>query len=427
MNAFGASLRVPDLLASHVLLGVCGAGCSALAISLPLAVVAARRPTVARAGARLRQPRPDHPGPGAARAVLSAAAGALGADRRRHAGARLPAVAARADALCHAADPAERRHRAAPASTRRCSRRRDGVGMTRVRRSCGWSRLPLAAPVLMAGIRTAAVWTIGAATLSTTVGQPSLGDLIFAGLQTQNWVLVLAGCVAAAVLALAVDALLGADRARHRAAARACAGWIAPGVLARSALLAALAPMLGRARARPLRSAPRTSPNNISSPALIGHRLEAAGYRVATARGWARPSSSARCARAMSTSMSIIPARSGPTRCSAPTCRRAEARCWRRSAAGWRRSTASSCSARSGSKMPMPSRCAATTRAALGIATLADLARAAPRLTFGADLEFLERPEWAAVRDAYGLRFRPRASVLARPSCTARWTAARRT
>src|SRR3546814_11612902 len=68
---------------------------------------------------------------------------------------------------------------------------------------------PLVAPIVMAGIRTAAVWTIGAATLSTTVGQPSLGDLIFAGLQTQNWALVLAGCAAAALLALVADALLG--------------------------------------------------------------------------------------------------------------------------------------------------------------------------------------------------------------------------
>ena len=46
----------------------------------------------------------------------------------------------------------------------------------------------------MAGIRTAAVWTIGAATLSTPVGQTSLGNYIFAGLQTENWVFVLFGC-----------------------------------------------------------------------------------------------------------------------------------------------------------------------------------------------------------------------------------------
>ena len=84
----------------------------------------------------------------------------------------------------------------------------DGVGMT------SWQKLtlveaPLAAPFVMAGIRTASVWTIGAATLSTTIGQASLGDPIFAGLQTQNWALVVAGCVASAGLALIVDALLG--------------------------------------------------------------------------------------------------------------------------------------------------------------------------------------------------------------------------
>ena len=68
--------------------------------------------------------------------------------------------------------------------------------------------LPLAMPVIMAGIRTSAVWVIGTATLSTPIGQTSLGNYIFAGLQTQNWVFVLFGCVAAAVLALVVDQLL---------------------------------------------------------------------------------------------------------------------------------------------------------------------------------------------------------------------------
>ena len=41
----------------------------------------------------------------------------------------------------------------------------------------------------------------------------------------------------------------------------------------------------------------------------------------------------------------------------------------------------------------------------LGVATLADLARVAPQLTFGTDLEFQSRPEWRQVRDAYGLSF----------------------
>src|SRR5688572_1430022 len=74
-----------------------------------------------------------------------------------------------------------------------------GVGMT-PRQSLWMVELPLALPVIMAGIRTAAVWVIGTATLSTPIGQTSLGNYIFTGLQTQNWVFVLFGCVAAAVL-----------------------------------------------------------------------------------------------------------------------------------------------------------------------------------------------------------------------------------
>lgn len=68
--------------------------------------------------------------------------------------------------------------------------------------------LPLAAPVIMAGVRTASVWVIGTATLSTPIGQTSLGNYIFTGLQTENWLLVLFGCIAAALLALVIDRLL---------------------------------------------------------------------------------------------------------------------------------------------------------------------------------------------------------------------------
>src|SRR5690606_27879883 len=82
-----------------------------------------------------------------------------------------------------------------------------GVGMTK-RQSLFMVELPLALPVIMAGIRTAAIWVIGTATLSTPIGQTSLGNYIFAGLQTQNWVFVLFGCLAAALFALVVDQLL---------------------------------------------------------------------------------------------------------------------------------------------------------------------------------------------------------------------------
>ena len=81
-----------------------------------------------------------------------------------------------------------------------------GVGMT-PRQSLFKVELPLAAPLVLAGIRTATVWVVGITTLSTPIGQTSLGNYIFTGLQTENWVFVLFGCIAAALLALLLDGL----------------------------------------------------------------------------------------------------------------------------------------------------------------------------------------------------------------------------
>jgi osmoprotectant transport system permease protein len=69
-------------------------------------------------------------------------------------------------------------------------------------------QLPLALPVIVAGIRIASVWVVGVATLSTPVGSPSLGNYIFSGLQTQNFAAVLVGVVAAAALAIVLDLLI---------------------------------------------------------------------------------------------------------------------------------------------------------------------------------------------------------------------------
>jgi osmoprotectant transport system permease protein len=82
-----------------------------------------------------------------------------------------------------------------------------GVGMTG-RQQLVRVQLPLATPLLLAGVRMSAVWVIGAATLSTPIGQVSLGNFIFAGLQVQNWVSVLFGCFSTALLALGVDQAL---------------------------------------------------------------------------------------------------------------------------------------------------------------------------------------------------------------------------
>jgi osmoprotectant transport system permease protein len=70
-------------------------------------------------------------------------------------------------------------------------------------------RLPLAAPVIMAGIRTAAVIDVGTATLAAFIGAGGLGDPIAAGLALSDTRMILSGAIPAALLALAVDALLG--------------------------------------------------------------------------------------------------------------------------------------------------------------------------------------------------------------------------
>ncbi|MEO0982858.1 MAG: ABC transporter permease/substrate-binding protein [Pseudomonadota bacterium] len=94
------------------------------------------------------------------------------------------------------------------------------VGMT-ARQRVRDVDLPLAAPVIVAGVRTAAVWVVGAATLSTPVGAQSLGNYIFQGLQTRNWGAVLFGCLISAALALALDQVIAlferAAKTRRRA------------------------------------------------------------------------------------------------------------------------------------------------------------------------------------------------------------------
>jgi osmoprotectant transport system permease protein len=70
-------------------------------------------------------------------------------------------------------------------------------------------RLPLAAPVIMAGIRTAAVINVGTATLAAFIGAGGLGDLISAGLALSDTRMILSGALPAALLALIVDGALG--------------------------------------------------------------------------------------------------------------------------------------------------------------------------------------------------------------------------
>lgn len=70
-------------------------------------------------------------------------------------------------------------------------------------------QLPLAIPTIMAGVRTAAVISVGVATLAAFIGAGGLGEPILTGLQLNEPRLIMAGAVPAALLALSVDGVLG--------------------------------------------------------------------------------------------------------------------------------------------------------------------------------------------------------------------------
>ena len=84
----------------------------------------------------------------------------------------------------------------------------EALGMTS--RQVLWHvRLPLATPVIMAGVRTAAVLNVGTATLAALIGAGGLGDPIVAGLALSDARMILSGAIPAALLAFAVDWCLG--------------------------------------------------------------------------------------------------------------------------------------------------------------------------------------------------------------------------
>ena len=83
----------------------------------------------------------------------------------------------------------------------------EALGMTPWQRLLS-VRLPLAAPVIMSGIRTAAVITVGAATLAAFIGAGGLGEPIVAGLALADTNMILSGALPAAALALLVDGVL---------------------------------------------------------------------------------------------------------------------------------------------------------------------------------------------------------------------------
>lgn len=282
-----------------------------------------------------------------------------------------------------------------------------GMGMTDNQRLMK-VELPLAAPVIMAGVRTAAVWTIGAATLATPVGQTSLGNYIFAGLQLENWVFVLFGCAAAAVLAIAADQLLGLIESglAKRRPWRIWAGGIGLAV----GILAGLSPLVAATPGhdRYVIGAKNFSEQYILAE-LISARLEAGGAKTERKEDLG----SATIYRALAAGeldtyveysgtlwTNVLNRKDNPGREAVLAELTKELK--RRDGVV----VLGSLGFENAYALAMRSDRAQ----ALGIRSIDDLAAKAPTLAMGADVEFLSRPEWAAIRDAYHIKFRKQTS-----------------
>jgi len=398
----GALDLLPGYAAQHVVLSM-SALALGVAISLPLAVVASRRPRLRFAALAVASLVQTIPGL-ALLALFYPLLLALSALTTRAFGFGVPALGFLPSLLAltiYSMLPILRNGVTAllgvdPAYIEAA----DGVGMT-PRQRLFRVELPLAAPVIMAGIRTAAVWTIGMATLSTAVGQTSLGNFIFSGLQTENWIYVLTGCIAVVILALFVDQVLGLIEAGavRRDGRRIAIGFAA--LLLGTAVAAAA--LLRGGGADYVIGAKNFSEQYILA-GLMAERIERGGHTATSKEGLG----SAVIFRALAGNdidayvdysgtlwTNVMERRDVPPR----DVMLAELTRFMRERYGV--TVLGALGFENAYALAMRSGRAAE----LGVRTIADLTPLAPRLRLGSDLEFLSRPEWTALKQAYGLAF----------------------
>lgn len=291
-------------------------------------------------------------------------------------------------------------------------------------------RFPLALPVILAGLRTSTVWTVGMTTLATAVGASGLGTYIFSGLQTRNHAMTLFGCFFAAALAVVLDQALRlvehGVRTRRRGLVGAAGAAVAAAFLVASAgalLPTARAFFDERSKAAPVQSAEATEAASPERPGLplagmhlttgsktfveshllaevVGLHLEAAGATVENRPG-------------MGSTILFDALRENSVDCYVDYSGTVWATLMRRSdpasrlrtqieAAGFLLSehdvvTVGPLGFQNNYAVAMrPERAEE-----LGVRSVADLA--GHRLTIGGDPEVFSRPEWTRVRGIYGL------------------------
>jgi len=267
--------------------------------------------------------------------------------------------------------------------------------------------LPLAMPVIVAGLRTAAVWVVGTATLSTPVGATSLGNFIFSGLQTRNYVAVGVGCAAAAALALLLDQLIRALEAglRDGRRARVAGALLLLGALCAWAAIGFAAPT-ARSSSREIVIGAKTFTEQYVLSELLAARIaEQTGLPTRTL-----PSLGSTVAfDALRTGqIDVYVDYSGTVwatlmhRAQLPEDR---ARVLSEVAGFLRAEHGIEVAAALGFENTYALGMRAEHARRLGVARISQLAAHAPRLEIGGDYEFFQRPEWTTLQRVYGLAF----------------------
>jgi osmoprotectant transport system permease protein len=285
------------------------------------------------------------------------------------------------------------------------------VGMTPGQRL--WRvELPLTLPVVVAGIRTATVWTVGMATLSTPVGATSLGNYIFGGLQTRNFAAVLTGCGAAAALALALDGLwrsAATGLARRRRPRVALA---ATGLAILAAWAWAAAPRRAGGAALPVRVGAKTfTEQYVLAEILAGTVRARTGREVVTITSLGSTVAFDALARDdidlyvdyTGTLWATVMGRTGAGGSRSQVLD--EVRRWLKERRGI------TLAASLGFENAYCFAARRPTAASLGLRRVSDLSPHAPRLALASDYEFFSRPEWRAVEAAYALDFREKRTM----------------
>ncbi len=149
-----------------------------------------------------------------------------------------------------------------------------GLGMTDRQRLLR-VELPLAFPVILAGVRLAVVASVGTATIAAAIGAGGLGAYVYRGIATVDTRLILAGAVPAAILALLADATLGALEKSARP------GRAAVGLLVAAALVGGLAFGASlRGGAKPVVVGSKNFTEQVLLGEILAAHLESKGFAV---------------------------------------------------------------------------------------------------------------------------------------------------